>query len=82
MTPRGVAGMSIGSPEQYLPEEEEEEEEGEQDGGGTTAVALSLCIGTVHLKPWLPTNIECVEPINVLLWNHCIAYCPLVDVGG
>ena len=24
MTPRGVAGMSIGSPEQYLPEEEEE----------------------------------------------------------
>ena len=27
MTPRGVAGMSIGSPEQYLPEEEEEEEE-------------------------------------------------------
>ena len=31
MTPRGVAGMSIGSPEQYLPEEEEEE--GEQDGG-------------------------------------------------
>ena len=25
MTSRGVAGMSIGSPEQYLPEEEEEE---------------------------------------------------------
>ena len=23
MTPRGVAGMSVGSPEQYLPEEEE-----------------------------------------------------------
>ena len=36
----------------------------------------------VHLKPWLPTNVECVEPIDVLLWNHCIAYCPLVDVGG